>query len=141
MGFTTSSNELESDLTPVKSTSACERIHPGLYPGKDFFTCTGTFYGGKVSIIRYERYDEGDTEHQHYSAPQYGYEASPRIWLGYTGCHGFGLRTRWWSLDQNSEVLESNLDEHDFTTTSVVFSTLELEVIDMEMTFRNHFCQ
>lgn len=56
----------------------------------------------------YEEYDEADTEYSNRSAPQYGYEASPRIWLGYTGCHGFGLRTRWWSLDQESEVLETN---------------------------------
>lgn len=88
-----------------------------------------------------ESYDEGDTEYSNVSAPQYGYEASPRIWLGYTGCHGFGLRTRWWSLDQESEVLKTNPDEHEFDEIGTTFSTLALDVIDMEMTFRDHFCQ
>ena len=128
-------------------------------PGDCFGVCTsqsdcfhGWDAGAEMLIVRpyltrdhgiswTDEYDEGDTRYINVSAPQYSYEASPRIWLGYTGCHGFGLRTRWWSLDQNSEVLESNLDDHEFKYSGTAFSTLELDVIDMEMTFRNHFCQ
>ena len=70
------------------------------------------------------------------TAPQYDYEASPRVWLRWEGCAGYGARVRWWRLDQESDTVTLV----DAAFTEVGFTSTELDVLDLELTVRGCCC-
>lgn len=52
------------------------------------------------------------------------YQATPRVWLGYTDCDGLGVRARFWDFDQEGEtrtLAGSNLPTPTAHVVSVIF--------------------
>ena len=69
--------------------------------------CAGIVAGAEVAWMRAGQSDGGTDDHD--------YEAATRVWLGYQGCNGLGLRTRWFQYDSRSPTA-SFLTDLDITT-------------------------
>ncbi len=82
---------------------------------------------------------------------EYDYEVSPRVWLGYTGCNGLGVRASWWQADHDAEsivrtvgvnqaLIGLGLGTENFGQTLSADQSLDLETIDLEATHCWQLC-
>jgi hypothetical protein len=84
----------------------------------------------------------------------FDHSASSRVWLGYVGCSGLGLRARYWQFDQAGDpisfgiqdaVIEANVgsywEDWDLRSGSLDINFgLELHAVDFEVTQGFDFC-
>jgi hypothetical protein len=86
-------------------------------------TCGGWF-GGVDAVIAKPHFEDGrDVDDDE---PQFEYVASPRFWLGYQNCEGFGVRSRYWSYRQESSF--GDLDGPDGGTTLLRLQSLDVDI-------------
>ena len=73
--------------------------------------------------------------------PEYDYEASPRIWIGYMGCQDWGWRVRYWNFDHTSELLDASVEDlfGDLIRQTGIES-LSIDVVDLEFLFQGSWC-
>jgi hypothetical protein len=79
-------------------------------------------------------------------AHEYDYDETFRLWAGYTGCSGVGVRVSWWELDHDSDTASVTVPAGGGVEGSLVnvffaggftFSasqSLELQTLDFEVT-------
>src|SRR5690606_3710130 len=60
--------------------------------------------------------------------PKYGFQATPRFFLGVRNEDGLGVRSRFWWLDADSELFSEDL------TGISVYQSLEMRAFDFELT-------
>lgn len=75
----------------------------------------GVTFGAETTFLRLYQ-SEGET-------PGFNFEAAPRIWLGYTGDQGLGIRARWFDYEARNSANAGQETEN-----------IDLNVIDVELT-------
>ena len=81
--------------------------------GQDTFA-SGITGGAEVSLLKPFQTEETTTG--------FGYDPATRIWFGYQGSNGVGVRARWWQYDERSSAPSSN------------FTRIKMQTIDLEAT-------
>jgi hypothetical protein len=92
--------------------------------------CGGVYAGVELALLK-PHFEEGSAINdvngpQTQDDPRFNYEATPRFWLGYRNCEGFGIRARYWQFDHDALLVEGPNDTD--------FYALEMETLDVEAT-------
>lgn len=68
--------------------------------------------------------------------PEYDYEFTPRIWLGWDSAEGIGARVRYWQLDVDATQAFDVPGEHPLSEVAGIQSWVEAHTLDAEATLR-----
>ena len=96
-----------------QAANSCSQPNCGSQPNCccNLCCCTGSGFVGGAEVAFLRPYFNNDVALQRFSLTPPSestidftrdYEASPRLWLGYVGCCGFGGRIRYWEYDQGA---------------------------------------
>lgn len=112
--------DMERQLAEVSGQAAVARQEVGSlpWPEEPNDHCSGIVAGAELAVLKAHQ-SGGDAE-------GLGYATAPRLWIGWTGASGLGLRVRWF------EYQVANPEAPSFTT-GIGLDTIDLEMCD---TFR-----
>ena len=86
----------------------------------------GIYTGAELVIVKPFNEDGVETKNGTQKDPDFDYEVSPRIWVGYQNSNGFGARVRYWQWDHGTDVFDYDGDDK--------HQSLEVHVLDIERT-------
>ena len=95
---------------------------PAFYPEYDDCACQdvcgiqtdclgshhGVFFNGEATFFRYHRADGMLVQGVPGDVVEYGFQASPRLTIGYGAADGLGVRARWWQYDHEERSSGGN---------------------------------
>jgi hypothetical protein len=127
----------EPHYTPVEQSApagaSCGVSNPGFYAGAELPILkphVDTILAGDSPFL-----DIGLAIRDIPQVRDFDYDASPRVWVGYVGCSGLGIRARWWQFDETEGTEGPIYDEFgNLIFDGRVDGGLELSATDFEVT-------